>query len=104
VAQVGLQIPLLSNTLLYFEISFVFDWSLKPIKHKLDSLQNINFHKRWITFTYFGPQIRSVTNLFKHPNLRIVLLTPSTVTSLKQRHQKIVMYGTIQPLLAPQTI
>lgn len=69
------------------------------MKQELDTLKNINFHKRWITFTYFGPQIRTVTNLFKHPNLRITRLTANTVTSLKQGHQNIVMYGTIQPYL-----
>lgn len=69
------------------------------MKHKLYTLQNINFHKRWITFTYFSPQIRTATNLLQHPNLRIALLTANTVTSLKQRHLTIIICGKIQPYL-----
>ena len=36
-------------------------------------------HKKWITFTYFSPIIRRITNLLKHSNLKIAYRITSTI-------------------------
>jgi len=36
-------------------------------------------NKKWITFTYFSPIIRRITNLFKHSNLKIAYRTTNTI-------------------------
>ena len=36
-------------------------------------------NKKWITFTYFSPIIRHITNLFKHSNLKIAYRTTNTI-------------------------
>ena len=36
-------------------------------------------HKKWITFTYFSPIIRRITNQFKHSNLKIAHRTTNTI-------------------------
>lgn len=87
--------PTIVKYIITFQDLFCFSLEFEASETQIRIL---NLHKRWITFTYFGPQIRTVTNLFKHPNLPIAALTTNTITSLKQRHQKI-MCGTIQPYL-----
>jgi hypothetical protein len=44
--------------------------------HKQNRLQEnmTTLHPRWVTFTYFSPLIRRVTNLFKHTDIRIAFL------------------------------
>ena len=39
------------------------------------SQQNL---KKWITFTYYGPTIRKIMNLFKHTNLQIAFRPTNT--------------------------
>ena len=36
-------------------------------------------YKKWITFTYYSPLIRKVTNLFKRTNLNIPFRTTNTI-------------------------
>ena len=36
-------------------------------------------NKKWVTFTYFSPIIRSITNLFKHSNLNIAFRANNTI-------------------------
>jgi len=36
-------------------------------------------NKKWITFTYYGPAIRKVTNLFKRTNLKIAFRPTNTI-------------------------
>ena len=39
--------------------------------------------KKWVTFSYYSPLIPKITNIFKHTNLNIALLTTNTI------HQKL---------------
>lgn len=43
------------------------------------SARIINFHEKWIKFTYFIPQIQTITNLFKHTNLFITFHATKTI-------------------------
>jgi len=43
------------------------------------SARIINSHEKWIKFTYFSPQIQTITNLFKHANLYITLHMTKTI-------------------------
>jgi len=36
-------------------------------------------NKKWVTFTYFSPIIRHITNLFKHSNLTIAFRATNTI-------------------------
>ena len=36
-------------------------------------------NKKWITFTYYGPAVRKVTNLFKSTNLKIAFCPTNTI-------------------------
>src|SRR5215475_6551337 len=52
---------------------------------KAQQSQN-NQDKKWITFTYYGPAIRKITNLFKHTNIQIAFRpTNTTYQQLSQR-------------------
>jgi hypothetical protein len=35
--------------------------------------------EKWATFTYVGPETRSITNLFRHTNLKIAYRTTNTI-------------------------
>ena len=49
-------------------------------KQKHQQHPTINQHnKKWVTFTYFSPIIRRITNLFKHSNLNIAFRATNTV-------------------------
>jgi len=39
----------------------------------------IPHNKKWVTFTYFSPIIRRITNLFKHSNLNIAFRATNTI-------------------------
>ena len=39
----------------------------------------IPHNKKWVTFTYFSPIIRCITNLFKHSNLNIAFWATNTI-------------------------
>jgi len=38
-----------------------------------------NENKKWATFTYHSPQIRKLTNLFKHTNINIAFKSTNTI-------------------------
>jgi len=41
--------------------------------------QEITQNKKWMTFTYYSPQIRRITNLFKNTNIEIAFRTTNTI-------------------------
>ena len=48
-------------------------------KQQCPKITQHNENKKWITFTYFSPTIRRITNLFKHSNLKIAYRTTNTI-------------------------
>jgi hypothetical protein len=38
--------------------------------------------KQWVTFTYYSPQIRKITNLFKHADLKIAFKNSNSIWQL----------------------
>jgi len=44
-------------------------------------------NKKWVTFTYFSPTIRCLTNLFKHSNLNIAFRATNTVQKQLSKQQ-----------------
>jgi hypothetical protein len=40
--------------------------------------------KKWTTFTYYSPQIRKVTNLFKHTGIKIAFRSNNNIQQLIQ--------------------
>jgi hypothetical protein len=60
----------------------------KKKKHKnLTQEQKIEKQK-WATFTYSGPETRTITNLFRHTNLKIAYKTTNTIKHhLKLRNE-----------------
>jgi len=42
-------------------------------KKKTSNHKNTASQKKWVTFSYYSPLIRKITNLFKHSNLNIAL-------------------------------
>ena len=47
--------------------------------HKANNSAN---KKKWVTFTYCSPQIRKITNLFKHADLKIAFKNKNTILQL----------------------
>jgi len=58
------------------------------------SVKNTN----WATFTYTTPQIRKITNLFKHTNVRIAYKCTNTISHLSKTTNK----ETLPPLTLRQ--
>ena len=54
----------------------------------LQQQETITPRNKWITFTYFSPLVRKVTNLFKQTSLKIVFRATNTIQQLvaKQTH------------------
>jgi hypothetical protein len=44
----------------------------------------LNNHTKWVTFTYPSPQIRKVTNIFRHTNIRIAFKCNNTISQLSK--------------------
>ena len=38
-----------------------------------------NQTKKWVPFTYFGPAVRKITNLFKDSNIKIAFRTTNSI-------------------------
>jgi hypothetical protein len=38
--------------------------------YRVHQTQDKNQNKKWVTFTYYSPKIRKLTNLFKHTNIK----------------------------------
>jgi hypothetical protein len=50
--------------------------------------------QKWATFSYTGPEIRTITNLFRHTNLKIAYKTTNTIKHLlKPRYEKADIYN-----------
>jgi len=49
------------------------------MQQKIHQKQNKDENKKWATFTYHGPQIRKLTNLFKHTNINIAFKSTNTI-------------------------
>jgi hypothetical protein len=50
--------------------------------------------QKWATFTYTGPEFRTITNLFHHTNLKIAYKTTNTIKHLlKPRYEKPDIYN-----------
>ena len=43
---------------------------------------------KWVTFTYSSPQIRKITNIFKHTNIRISYKCSNTISQLSKPANK----------------
>jgi hypothetical protein len=49
-------------------------------KQQCPNMTQHNYNnKKWVTFTYFSPTIRCITNLFKHSKLKIAYRTTNTI-------------------------
>jgi hypothetical protein len=49
---------------------------------------------KWATFTYFGPETRTITNLFQNTNLKIAHKTTNTIKQhLKPRGEPRDIYN-----------
>jgi K+ transporter len=55
--------------------------TIKKQKHNVTTAQQ---NKKWITFTYHSPLIRTTTNLFKQTNLNIAFRATDTI------HQQLI--------------
>jgi len=70
-------------------------WQHRNLKKKMTTKKQkhqrhpkINQHnKKWVTFTYFSPIIRCITNLFKHSNLNIAFRATNTVQQQLSKEQ-----------------
>ena len=55
----------------------------KPTSRKVQKEKQeeneITQNKKWITFTYYSPQIRRIINLFKNTNIQIAFRTTNTI-------------------------
>ena len=43
---------------------------------------------KWVTFTYSSPQVRKITNIFKHTNIRIAFKCSNTISQLSKPTNK----------------
>ena len=53
--------------------------SRKVQKEKQEQENETTQNKKWITFTYYSPQIRRITNFFKNANIQIAFRTTNTI-------------------------
>jgi len=62
----------------------------KQVRQKLSATepQTTQQNKKWVTFTYYSPLIRKVTNLFKRTNLNIAFRTTNTIHVHQQLSHK----------------
>jgi hypothetical protein len=57
----------------------------QQIIHKVQPKKTNDSCKTWTTFTYYSPQIRKITNLFKNTNTRIAFRSTNTIKHLMKR-------------------
>jgi hypothetical protein len=57
----------------------------QQIIHKVQPQKTNDSHKTWTTVTYYSPQIRKITNLFKNTNIRIAFRSTNTIKHLTKR-------------------
>ena len=58
---------------------------LKTLSCKKQKRTTISRDKKWVTFTYFSPIIRRITNLFKQANLNIAFRATNTIQQLTEK-------------------
>jgi hypothetical protein len=46
---------------------------------------------KWATFTYSSPQVRKITNIFKHTNIRIAFKCSNTLLKLSRPANKTIL-------------
>jgi len=51
----------------------------KVQKEKQEQENEITQNEKWITLTYYSPQIRRITSLFKNTNIQIAFRTTNTI-------------------------
>ena len=56
-------------------------------KRHLNSKETERENKKWSTFTYYSPAVRTITNIFKHTNLRIAYKTTNTIKQQTTNHR-----------------
>jgi hypothetical protein len=47
-------------------------------------------NQKWVPFTYFGPAVRRITNLFKCSNIKIAFRTTNTIQRAIRGHRRTV--------------
>jgi hypothetical protein len=53
--------------------------------------------QKWATFTYSGPEIRTITNLFRHTNLKIAYETTNIIKHhLKSKCETLDIYSRVE--------
>jgi hypothetical protein len=57
----------------------------QQILHKDHPQKTNSNHKTWITFQYYSPQIRKITNLFKNTNIKIAFRSTNMIKHLMKR-------------------
>ena len=63
-----------------YPVNTIIDLRTKLIAKKCPQCPStIPHNKKWVTFTYFSPMVRRITNLFKQSNLNIALRTTNTL-------------------------
>jgi len=55
----------------------------QQLRHKRDIQEENDKNKKWLTFTYYSPKVRKITNLLRHTNIGIALKTTNTITQIK---------------------
>jgi len=56
-------------------------------KRHLNSKETEQENKQWSTFTYYSPAVRTITNIFKHTNLRIAYKATNTIKQQTTNHR-----------------
>jgi hypothetical protein len=57
-------------------------WSVSQLEPPTQA--SLNNHTKWATFTYTSPQIRKLTNIFKHTNIEIAFKYNNTLSCLSK--------------------
>jgi len=60
----------------------------KKLTHKKQTLEPIATepNQKWVPFTFFGPAVRKITNLFKSSNIKIAFRTTNTIQKQLSRN------------------
>ena len=69
----------------------------KRINNLENQIQNSKSHhksnnsankKKWVTFTYYSPEIRKITNVFKHTDLKIAFKNKNSILQLIKHQER----------------
>jgi len=61
---------------------------LERRRNRQETITNPEKKDKWTTFTYYSPQIRKITNLFKHTDIRIALKCSNNLQRLTNAEKK----------------